>query len=215
MRNLNTPILPGLFLAALPGWVVAADPGTQSWHFTVLLDGKRIGQHDFVIRRQGDEVVAENVAHFKVGVAFIPLYAYDHENHEIWRGGCVTEVSSRTNDNGHKLFVQGALEGEVFEVKGSRGALRLPGCVRTFAYWDLGLISAPPLLNTQTGELQAVSVTAGGVQNIRAGGKTLAATRYLLRAPHLAIDAWYSAAGDWVALESKLEGGRMLRYALQ
>ena len=215
MRNLNAVILPGLFLAAAPAWVAAADAGTRSWHFTVLLDGKRIGAHDFVVGRHGDEVVADNVAHFKVVVAFIPVYVYDHENHEIWRGGCVTSIASRTNDNGHRVFVQGTLKDQAFQLESSRGALALPACVRTFAYWDESLLREPPLLNAQTGELQSVTVTPDGVENIGVGAKTLAAKRYSLRAPHLAIDVWYSGEGDWVALESKLESGRMLRYEIR
>ncbi len=215
MRNLNAAILPGLLLAAAPASAAVSDEATSSWHFTALLDGKRIGAHDFIVGRRGEEIIVENVAHFKVGVAFIPLYVYDHENHEIWRDGCVTSISSRTNDNGHKVFVRGTLKGQVFEVESSRGASNLPACVRTFAYWDEGLLTRPPLLNAQTGELQALSVTADGVENIMVAGKTLAAKRYCLIAPHLAIKVWYSGAGNWVALESKLESGRTLRYEIR
>src|SRR5450755_3651225 len=108
MRNVNAAIVPGLLLAAAPVLADAADEAARSWHFAALLDGKHIGEHDFVLARHGDEVVVDNVAHFKVVVAFIPLYVYDHQNHEVWRNGCVVSVSSRTNDNGRKEFVEGA-----------------------------------------------------------------------------------------------------------
>jgi Family of unknown function (DUF6134) len=148
-------------------------------------------------------------------VAFIPLYVYDHQNHEVWRNGCVVSVSSRTNDNGRKEFVEGAEQDQAFKVRSARGPLTLPACVRTFAYWDENLLAQPPLLNTETGEFQSVTLSAGSVQSVTVAGRPLAAKRYSLRGPHLAIDVWYSDAGDWVALESKLESGRTLRYEIQ
>lgn len=214
MRNLNAAILPGLLLAAVPAWAAAADD-SRSWHFTALLDGRRIGAHDFTVRRHGDEITVDSAAHFKVGLAFIPLYAYDHEDHETWRDGCLTSIASRTNDNGHQIFVRGTLQGAAFAVDSSRGARMLPACVRTFAYWDESLLSQPPLLNTQTGELQSVAVTFHGSETITVAGSTLAAKRYSLKAPHVAIELWYTGSGDWVALESRLDGGRTLRYAIQ
>jgi hypothetical protein len=215
MRNVNAAIVPGLLLAAAPVLADAADEAARSWHFAALLDGKHIGEHDFVLARHGDEVVVDNVAHFKVVVAFIPLYVYDHQNHEVWRNGCVVTVSSRTNDNGRKDFVQGAAQGAAFEVRSARGSLTLPACVRTFAYWDESLLAQSPLLNSQTGEFQSVALTAGGVESVNVRGQTLAAKRYSLKGPHLTIDVWYADSGDWVALESKLESGRTLRYEIQ
>ncbi len=215
MRNVTAAILPSLLLAAAPILAPAAEREARSWHFAVLLDGKHIGEHDFVLTRHGDEDVIDIVAHFKVGVAFIPLYAYDHQNHEVWRNGCVVSVSSKTNDNGHQEFVEGAEQDQGFKVRSARGALTLPACVRTFAYWDKSLLAQPPLLNTQTGEFQAATLSAAGVQSVMVAGRPLAAMRYALRGAHLAIDVWYSDAGDWVALESKLESGRTLRYEIQ
>jgi hypothetical protein len=174
----------------------------RSWHFTALLDGKLIGTHDFVVGRQGDDVTVDSAAHFKVAVAFITAYVYEHRDHEVWHGGCLAQISSQTNDNGHKVFVEGTLEGDAFELRSPRGMTRLPACVRTFAYWDEHLMSDPRLLNAQTGEYQAVSLTSVGAE------------RYALRGHKLAIDLWYSAAGDWTALESKLDSGRTLRYEL-
>lgn len=202
MTNANVAVVLGLALGAIPLTASAADAPARSWHFTVLLDGKHIGEHDFLMSRQGDEVVIDSEAHFKVVVAFITAYAYEHHNHEVWRNGCLVSVASQTDDNGHHAFVRGALQGNAFQVETAQGATTLPACVRTFAYWDHGLLGDPQLLNVQSGEYQPVSLTQ------------VAAQRYALRGSKLAIDLWYSAAGDWTALESKLDSGRTLRYEL-
>src|ERR1700722_8852454 len=214
MTNASAAVVLGLSLGA-PTLAMAADDAPRSWHFAVLLDGKRIGEHDFVVTAHDDEVIVDISAHFKVAVAFIPVYVYDHQNHEVWRNRCVTSVASHTNDNGEKLFVQAALQDRAFEVHRSRGDVTLQGCIRTFAYWDESLLAEPPLFNTQTGELQSAAFTSAGVQSLRVRGQSILARRYCLKGPHLSIDVWYSDAGDWVALQSKLESGRTLRYELQ
>lgn len=183
-------------------------------HFAVLLDGKPIGEHDFAVDRHGDETVIESVARFRVRVAFIPVYHYDHHDHEVWHEGCVTSLSSQTDDNGRKYFVKAASQGRVVAVDTSRGDTALPACVRTFAYWDLSLLRDPQLLNSQTGEYQAVTLTRADPP-VGTHGDQTSLQRYELRGQHLAIDLWYSTAGDWVALESKLESGRTLRYELR
>jgi Family of unknown function (DUF6134) len=215
MTNASAAVVLGLCLGAAPTSAIPADQAARSWHFAVLLDGKRIGEHEFVVTQQDDDVVVDITAHFKVVAAFIPFYVYDHQNHEVWRNRCVTSVASHTNDNGQKLFVQGATQGQAFEVHRSRGTIRLQGCIRTFAYWDRSLLAEPPLLNTQTGELQPAVLTSAGVQSLRVRGQSLLARRFSLKGPHLSIDLWYSDAGDWLALESRLESGRTLRYELQ
>jgi hypothetical protein len=58
------------------------------------------------------------------------------------------------------------------------------------------------LLNVQSGEYQAVAVTRMGVN------------RFALRGSKLAIELWYSEAGDWTGLQSTLKSGRTLRYEL-
>jgi hypothetical protein len=215
MTNASAAVVLGLSLGTAPTLALPADEAPRSWHFNVLLDGKPIGEHEFVVTQHDAEVRVDISAHFKVVVAFIPLYVYDHQNHEVWRNRCVMSVASHTNDNGQKLFVQADSRDQTFEVHRSRGDVTLQGCIRTFAYWDESLLAEPPLLNTQTGELQAATFTSAGVQSLRVRGQNIMARRYSLKGPHLSIDVWYSDTGDWVALQSRLESGRTLRYELQ
>jgi hypothetical protein len=215
MTNASAAVVLGLCLGATPTVAISADEAPHRWHFRVLLDGKPIGEHDFILTQHEDDASVDISAHFKVGVAFIPVYAYDHQNHEVWRKRCVMSVTSHTNDNGRKLFVRAAARDQAFEVHRTGGDETLQGCIRTFAYWDESLLAEPPLLNTQTGELQAAAFTSAGVQSLRVRGQSIVARRYDLKGPHLSIGVWYSDAGDWVALESRLESGRTLRYELQ
>jgi hypothetical protein len=216
MRKLKAVMLLGLCCGCGPIAAAAMqDAPARIWRFTVLLDGTRIGEHAFIVAQHGDEVVVDTLAHFKVKALFIPLYSYDHQDHEIWRHGCVAAINSETHDNGKTLAVQGSLHGDVLDVRSARGAESIAGCVKTFAYWDKAFLAERRLLNSQTGEYQPIAVTRTGLQDITSGGRPVSAARYEIRAPRLSIDLWYSSAGDWLALESKLDNGRTLRYETQ
>jgi hypothetical protein len=202
MTNVNAAVLLGFALGVAPTLGGTTEEPPHSWHFRVLLDGKPIGEHDFLLTRHADELVVDSEAHFRVAVAFVTLYTYEHHDHEVWHGGCLARLSSHTNDNGRQLVVEGVLRDQGFEVANSHGTTTLPPCVRTFAYWDRELITDPRLLNSQTGEYQSVLLT-------RVDDR-----RFVLRGTQLAIDLRYSDAGEWVALESRLESGRTLHYEL-
>ena len=71
------------------------------------------------------------------------------------------------------------------------------------------------MLNSQTGEYVDVAVDYIGARRISAGDKTLPAHRYRLEGEDLELELWYSQEGHWLALQSSLEGGRLLRYEIE
>ena len=95
------------------------------------------------------------------------------------------------------------------------GALTLPGCVRTFAYWDPRLLQANRLLNAQTGEYLDVDIKLVGNEPLIIADQEVTAKRYRLQAENIEIDLWYSDTMHWLALQTKTESGRQLRYQLE
>jgi uncharacterized protein DUF6134 len=185
--------------------------GQRVWHFQVMLDGKPIGEHDFTVTGGDDARQVETHAHFVVTVLGVPVYRYEHEDHEHWRGGCLAQIDATTNDNGDHSHVQGNLGQTGFGVSGPRGTSTLSGCVQTFAYWDRRMLSEQHLLNAQTGEYESVRIT----REPEAGGVPGAAEHWRVEGSHLHIELWYSATGEWRALQSRLERGKTLRYELR
>lgn len=187
----------------------------REWRFRVLLDGSEVGTHSFrVAERDGERRVASD-ARFAVKLLFINAYTYAHEARERWQGDCLAELDSRTDDNGKRIAVRGASDGERFEVEGAGVRARLPGCVMSFAYWNPAMLRQPRLLNVQTGELTDVRIEPLGEESLRVRGAATNARRYALHAPKFRIDLWYADGTSWVQLESRTESGRMLRYEIQ
>ena len=191
----------------------AAPTADGEWNFRVLLDGKEVGWHRYVVRGDGAATEVESRAQFDVRFLLLNAYSYRHTARERWRGACLDELESRTETNGRVEEVAAVADDDAVVVDGPSGDARLPGCVMSFAYWDPRILRATRLLNSQTGELLPVSVAERGTERVNVAGRNVAATRHRLSAPNLQIDLWY-ADGRWVALEAPTPGGRTLRYEL-
>lgn len=203
-----------LMLAVLAPAAALASTG-QEWQFRVLLDDREVGSHRFRVSDGGGERRVESDARFTVKLLFIDAYTYAHQARERWQGDCLTAIESRTDDNGEQLAVRGTRTARSFEVAAGKVQADLPACVMSFAYWNPAMLRQARLLNAQTGEFVAVRVEALGEESLTVRGQPLAAHRYALHAPEFRIDVWYAADRDWVQLESRTEGGRLLRYLIQ
>ena len=80
---------------------------------------------------------------------------------------------------------------------------------------DRNFLSSPFLLNSQTGEMNRVSVKDLGEEVIAVRTQPTPAIHYRLNAEKFSIDLWYSRDGEWVALQSTTENDSRLRYVLQ
>jgi len=204
-----------VLLAALLSTTAVASTATDEWRFRVFLDDAEIGYHHFRLLGKGPEQQLESEARYNVKFLYITVYNYAHDSRERWQGNCLKQIDASTDDNGKDLAVRGAQDGGHFVVTGTGGQASLPSCVMTFAYWNPDLLGQSRLLNVQTGEYLDVRVRALGEETISVRGSTKRAQRYALETRDFRIDLWYSPSKEWLALESRTEGGRKIRYQIQ
>jgi hypothetical protein len=206
----------GLALGALLGLCsVTTFANPRKWEFQVFLDDAAIGHHHFVVNDKGAERELTTDARFDVKVLFINAYRYVHDASERWRGNCLASLNARTDDNGKPSAVQADQQGERVNVVSPRGREALDGCVMSFAYWNPEILRQTRLLNSQTGQYEAVTVAAMGEEKITVRGVPVQTKRYRITGPRNPIDLWYGVDNNWLALQSTLEGGRLLRYRLK
>jgi hypothetical protein len=204
-----------VFGALLALSCAAAVANPKKWEFQVFLDDTAIGHHHFVVNDKGAERELTTDARFDVKVLFINAYRYVHDASERWRGNCLASLNARTDDNGKPSAVQADQQGERVSVVSPRGREALDGCVMSFAYWNPEILRQTRLLNSQTGQYEAVTIAAMGEEKITVRGAPVQAKRYRITGPKNPIDLWYSADNSWLALQSTLDGGRRLRYLLK
>ena len=213
--NLNTGLLcAAVFLTGMLTTLPAAAQA-RAWNFLVTLDDSPIGFHRFALSEQGGAREMKVEARFNVKVLFINAYQYVHDATERWRGNCLDSVSARTDDNGEKLTVEAARDGERLAVTTAKGRQALDGCAMSFAYWNPEILRQPRLLNSQTGEYEAVKITQLPDENVLVRGVQVMARHYRITGPKNPIELWYSISDEWLALDSIVGGGRKLRYRIE
>ena len=219
MRSRARHILPGILLAWLAGIALAADAGTadaaNEWRFRVYLDDREVGYHHFHLTQIDTGIELTSKAEMNVTFLKIPFFTYRHENIERWNGACLESINSVTNENGERYRVNGNAGDDGFRVTGSAGEAVLPDCISTFAYWDRSFMQHSNLLNAQTGEYIGVQVDYLGERLISTGDTTRPAHQYRLETDDLELELWYSQEGHWLALQSTVDGGRLLRYVIE
>jgi hypothetical protein len=203
-------LIAALLLAAgvLPA---QAEPGT--WTFRVLLDGRDVGRHHYVLQDNGAEQELRSEARYDVRILYLSVYRYVHEAVERWNGNCLASLVSRTETNGERQSVNATTRGSRLTVERPAGRDEHEGCIMSFAYWNPRILGESRLLNSQTGELLPVSTTQRGAETLLVRGQRLTAQRHHISGPGLQLDLWY-AGERWIALEALVKGGRRLRYEL-
>jgi len=187
---------------------------SSRWEFSVYIDQKKVGKHVFEVTERDGTKMIESRADFQYKVLFIPVYRYQHRNAERWVDDCLVELAAQTNANGERFEVRGERIGNRFRVDRGDEQVRLPGCVMTFAYWNPRFMRESRLLNPQTGEYVEVNVERLAPEPLEVHGETVATKRFRLTAYQLNLTLWYSDDDRWLALESVVEGGHIIRYEL-
>jgi len=205
------------FAAVLMALMLAAPAQAyppREWRFNVLLDDKPIGQHRFILSLEQGRQVLKSEAEFGVKFLGFNAYRYQHQATERWEGGCLKEIEARTNDNGETLALKGRRTHAGFVLDNPQGKAELAGCVMSFAYWNPDILGQSRLLNAQNGEYLPVEVKQLGSESLSLGNARVIANRYRLVTPSFSIDLWYGTGNQWLALETRTDGGRLLRYEI-
>ena len=187
----------------------------NNYTFKVFLEDEEIGQQRFVVLSNGSQTTVQIEAQFKVKFWFLTAYSYRHRNTEVWVEDCLRTIRSETDDNGTTFFVCGTYADSLLKLVTHEGARSLNGCVKTFAYWNSDFMGSPELLNSQTGEMNRITVNELGEELITVKNQPTPTTHYQIVAEKFSIDLWYDKRGEWVALESTTKDDSRLRYELQ
>ena len=226
MKLLNQPIRRATaltliaWLLVIPAGASVNGPDSYLLDFDVWLDSRRIGDHRFTVSRDGERREVASEARYRVKVAFLTLFRYDHEAKELWSAGCLDRLQARTRVGGERLLVDARTmpepnaEGRAMRVqRGTEEApeqTELTGCLGTYAYWDRQLMARTSLLNSQTGELDPVTLERLGRVSLP-GNAAETAEAFNLATPDADIRLWYTDNGDWLALQTRTQE-RTLTY---
>lgn len=205
-----------LSLGATPA---VALPPSAEFRFTVLLDGRPIGEHRFTLATTagGGGASVESVARFDVTLLGIPVYRYRHRASERWEGDCLASIDATTDDDGRTTVVRGrrGAAGFAIDVQADApaDAPGAPPCTMSFAYWHPALADQRRLLDPGSGRLESVSITPLPETSLDVGGRTTPVRGLRITGLARPIDVWYDGA-RWVGLDTTVDGARRLSYRI-
>ncbi|MEM8753779.1 MAG: DUF6134 family protein [Pseudomonadota bacterium] len=155
-----------------------ARAATSARTFRVIRDGSDIGVHTITVSRSGDEVqVAIDIA-LRVKILGITAYRYEMENREVWRGGDLFSMNSKSNDDGDAAFARVKRVGDELEVEGSVWSGTVPGNSASTTYWSYDFLDRPLWISTADGDPLKVTCTKMGPSETPGPNGALATERW-------------------------------------
>lgn len=203
--TLRTALFAGALLIAAPAASLASTEtradGTEI-AFEVFRNGDEFGQHRIAFSRKDDSLVVTVDIALKVKFAFFTVWSYDHQARSEWRDGRLYRLETKTDSNGKKRQVTGEATAEGFAVTDAEGRQTvLSADIVPTTYWHPQTRNQSQLLNTQTGNVLAVTIRpAETLDEIQTPwGSKVEARRHKIDA---AIDwsVWYDGAGCLMSL---------------
>ena len=175
------------------------------WDFSVSLNGREVGSHNFVVREEGGRRFVTSTMRLDFRVFLVKRVIYQHQANEVWQDGCLIEVSSQTERDGKKFTVEANVVDAGLAVISNDGAEMYAGCVRSFAYWEPKWLQGQNLLNVENGKNVPVTISQSVSSDVNKKLITIAA-------PKGDIYLQYDAQGDWLSLKTKLPIAGELSY---
>lgn len=205
------------FLAVSPFNAIsslAAPPPGGVLDFTVLRNGSEVGRHEMLFRNEADGLKIDIRTNVAVKVAFITAYRFEHEGHEIWQGGRLARLWSKTNDDGtrHVLDVTAGGDGLVVMADGKepeKASASIPASL-----WNERIVQQKSILNTLDGTRMTIQVSDLGTESVSVKNAKVPARHYVLTGD-LQRELWYDAQNVLVKVRFKAKDGSDIEYLRQ
>ena len=190
----------------------AATPASLA--FTVLRNGEPIGSHTYTFEKDHGALKVTVDTSVAVKVVMIPVYRFEHHDEEVWRDDRLTELASKTNDDGTRHHLNVAADASGLEVDGDEKPSRLPAAMLPASLWNPDTVRQGALMNTLDGHPMTIHVADAGEETVDVHGHPTPAHHYVLTGD-LARELWYDAAGTLVQVRFKAKDDSDLRYVLK
>ncbi len=169
----------------------------DSLEFDVVRNGERVGQYVTEFRGDGDAWHVE--ARMELDLRWL-FWRYQYRYHavEAWTTAGLEGLQVRIDQDGERQAFVFHRQGPWLQTANGERVL-LP--VLPTHHYDVAVIGDEQVVNTLTGEISPTNVTAMGVEERSAAGRTINAQRYQYGGELQQTQVWYDQQGRWVGLE--------------
>jgi hypothetical protein len=218
MARLGTALQFAL-VTLLVAWTGAAHaavvPNGGMLDFAVVRDGEEIGSYVLSFHEAKDRLDVTVKTRIKVKMAFITVYRFEHDSHEVWKGGKLVQMNTSTNDDGtdHKLMVTADGSGKLRVIGDGKQMTADPDTIPA-SLWNPAFIQNNDLMDSLVGKPLAIKVADMGEDTVTAWGKPVKAHHYSMTGD-LARELWYDQNGTLVHMTLIAQDGSGVEYVLQ
>ena len=176
-----------------------ADKYGSETRYTILRNGKRIGEHTVIFEQLEDSLTVSVESNIKVTVLKIPVFRFHYTATEVWHDNQLQSVTAVTTEGGQSVTI----------------SYDKSTTAKIVAYasnhWHPGVLKSQQVFNTITGNLSQISLTKQGNEELDTQSSRTAASHYRY-AGDIEADVWYDDRGLWVKLQFMGEDGSVITY---
>jgi hypothetical protein len=212
-RLVLTPIFALLWLLTAPA-LASGVPDDGVLDFAILRNNEEIGRHTLRFETRGQDLNVRIIASIDFRFGFIPLYQFDHQALETWRGGGLLGMSATTRDNGDDFEIEVQRDGDGLTLTLNGETTPLDGDIVPASLWNIALVTRDQILDPADGEIMAVVTRDAGAQTIRIRGREIVAQHYIMTGD-FERDLWYDRQGVLMQVRFKGDDGSDILYQLR
>ncbi len=202
-------IVTATLLAVAP--TMAAPAPTEALRFAIMRNGEQIGTHTIEINRDGPETNVRVTTQLAVKVLFVTAYRLQHNATERWVNGQLVAFDSTTDNNGvrHKVSAARSVSGLEVEADGKKS--RVDQNIFPASLWNPELMRRKMALDPQDGQVDPISITDVGTEDLNVGARALKAHHYGIKGRY-SQDIWYDERGRLVQVKLIGSDGSEISY---
>jgi Family of unknown function (DUF6134) len=198
--------------ALITATTVAAYTPADTMRFVIMRNGAQIGTHAIEISHNGPETNVRITTDLTVKVLFVTAYRLQHSATERWVNGQLVSFNSTTDNNGVRHKVSASRNASGLEVDADGKTSRVDQGVLPASLWNAELMRRKAALDPQDGQVDPISVTDDGTEDLNLGARTLKAHHYEMKGRY-SQDVWYDERGRLVQVKLIGSDGSVISYA--
>jgi Family of unknown function (DUF6134) len=189
----------------------AAAQSVETMRFAIMRNGEQIGTHAIEISRKGAETDVRITTDLAVKVLFVTAYQLQHSATERWMNGQLVSLDSTTDNNGvrHTVAVTRDPSGLAVEADGKTS--HVDQNVFPASLWNSELIRRKVVLDTQDGQVDPITITDDGPEDLRFGTRAAKAHHYEMKGRYTQ-HIWYDEGGRLVQVKLVGSDGSEISY---
>jgi hypothetical protein len=190
---------------------VAASAPAETMRFAIMRNGEQIGTHAIEISHTGAETNVRIATDLAVKVLFVTAYRLQHSAVERWVNGQLVAFNSSTDNNGVRHKVSASRSPSGLEVEADGKTTRVDQNVLPASLWNAELMRRKAAMDPQDGQVDPISVTDDGTEELNLGVRTLKAHHYEIKGRY-SQDVWYDERGRLVQVKLFGRDGSVISY---